>query len=283
MNATAAGSTGGLGVHAPTPKRPANAPLSGATDHRQQRFAPRSDLQRNSPRVTHSAVPGTGARLDATGKAPEPRPATRPRLVTAPGRQSGGSRTVAHRAVGSPATAPQKKRDSPIPVGAAQRKARTPPPPTGAGRLQGNGHARNPPPQRSASRPQAPTQPSQDTTSTRVNLQVISNLYRVKPDVVTELIDNFLTTARERMEAIGEALDQADSSALQTAAHSLKGSSGTLGAMGMADICADLEARGRDQDLRQDPSQARASALRLRHEFEAVRKAFERQLAEWSA
>ncbi len=113
-------------------------------------------------------------------------------------------------------------------------------------------------------------------------MQVITNLYRVKPDVVTELIDNFLTTARERMEAIGEALDRADGSALQTAAHSLKGSSGTLGAMGMAEICADLEARGRDRDLRQEASQARASALRLQHEFEAVRKAFEQQLAEWS-
>ncbi len=112
---------------------------------------------------------------------------------------------------------------------------------------------------------------------------MITNLYRVKPDVVTELIDNFITTAGERLEAIGQALDRADSSALQTAAHSLKGSSGTLGAAGMADICGDLEARGRDDNLEQDASGARAAGLKLQHEFAAVREAFRQQLAEWSS
>ncbi len=113
-----------------------------------------------------------------------------------------------------------------------------------------------------------------------VNLQVITNLYRVKPEVVTELIDNFLTTAGERLATIRQAVDQADGSALQTAAHSLKGSSGTLGAAGMAEICADLEARGRDGGLGQGASDA---ASKLEHEFEAVRTAFRQQLAEWSS
>ncbi len=109
---------------------------------------------------------------------------------------------------------------------------------------------------------------------------MITNLYRVKPDVVTELIDNFLTTAGERMATIREALEQADSTALQTAAHSLKGSSGTLGAAGMAAICGDLEARGRDGDL---ASEARASSRKLEQEFEDVRDAFNHQLAKWAA
>ncbi len=111
---------------------------------------------------------------------------------------------------------------------------------------------------------------------------MISNLYRVKPEVVTELVDNFLTTAGERMATIRDALEQTDGRALQTAAHSLKGSSGTLGATGMAKICADLEASGRDGGLAADASGAEASASELEHEFEAVRNAFEQQLARWS-
>ena len=111
---------------------------------------------------------------------------------------------------------------------------------------------------------------------------MITNLYRVKPEVVTELIDNFLTTARERLEHIRQAVARADGSALSTAAHSLKGSSGTLGAVGMAEICADLEAQGRD-GLAADASGARTAAARLEHEFEDVRDAFKQQLDEWAA
>ncbi len=115
---------------------------------------------------------------------------------------------------------------------------------------------------------------------TPVNLQVITNLYRVRPAVVTELIDNFLATARERIGSIRRALDRADGPALQSAAHSLKGSSGTLGAAGMAEICADLETRGRDEDLGDN---AEAAARKLEQEFDQVHRAFRRQLAEWSA
>ena len=129
--------------------------------------------------------------------------------------------------------------------------------------------------------PEQPRSPGAGSSSP-VNLQVITNLYRVKPAVVTELIDNFLTTAGERLATIREAVEQADNHALRTAAHSLKGSSGTLGASGMADICADLEASGRDDNLGADPTRAEAAASKLEHEFHEVRAAFERQLAAWS-
>ena len=115
-----------------------------------------------------------------------------------------------------------------------------------------------------------------------INLHVLTNLYRVRPTAVNELIDNFLTTAGDRLAKIHQALDQADGQALLTAAHSLKGSSGTLGAVAMAKTCADLEARGQDGDLRTDALQARATAAKLEREFKEVRTTFERQLAAWS-
>ncbi len=137
-------------------------------------------------------------------------------------------------------------------------------------------------PRPATSQPASPRREAPRDVSSAVNLQVITTLYRVKPEVVAELVDNFLTTAGERMATIREALEQADALALQTAAHSLKGSTGTLGAAGMANICAELEARGRDGKLTGNASDADASASKLEHEFEAVREAFKRQLARWS-
>ncbi len=144
-------------------------------------------------------------------------------------------------------------------------------------------------PRSSARRPTAPQPapprllvppPEPDAAHTPVNLSVITNLYRVRPAVVTELVDNFLTTAGERIVSIRRALDRADGPALQSAAHSLKGSSGTLGAAGMAQICADLEARGHHGDLGDNTAVA---VSRLEQELDQVRRAFRRQLAEWSA
>ena len=118
-----------------------------------------------------------------------------------------------------------------------------------------------------------------------VNLQVITNLYRVRPGVVTELIDNFLSSAGERTARIREAVEQADSSILQQAAHSLKGSSGTLGAMKMAQICGDLETIGRNGGLTEPTTATGAldAMLELQQELERVRETFDRQLAEWAA
>ncbi len=134
-----------------------------------------------------------------------------------------------------------------------------------------------------ATRASDPAGPRSEAKSS-VNLQVITNLHRVKPAVVNELVDNFLSSAEERVAAIRDAVNTADGAKLSTAAHSLKGSSGTLGAMRMAQFCADLEARGRDGVFSQAEAthRAKATARRLEHELRNVRQAFENQLAEWA-
>ena len=74
-------------------------------------------------------------------------------------------------------------------------------------------------------------------------------------------------------------METADGVELQKSAHSLKGSSGTLGAMRMAEICADLEKLGRNGLLAE---QACGGVAELERELERVRRTFEGQLAEWA-
>jgi HPt (histidine-containing phosphotransfer) domain-containing protein len=117
-----------------------------------------------------------------------------------------------------------------------------------------------------------------------LDLGVIADIHRMRPSMVAELVDNFLTTANHRVAAVRKAVERADDQALRKAAHSLKGSSGTLGAVLMSEICTDLEARGRLKSLAKAiaASGIEAEAIRLEEELERVREAFHRQLAMWS-
>jgi PAS domain S-box-containing protein len=116
-----------------------------------------------------------------------------------------------------------------------------------------------------------------------IDLEVISNIHRVRPGMVDDLVDNFLTTAAHRVAAIRKAVERADDEALQKTAHSLKGSSGTLGANRMSEICADLEMRGRVKSMAKAiaASGAEAETLRLEQELDRVRDILHRQLARW--
>ncbi len=116
-----------------------------------------------------------------------------------------------------------------------------------------------------------------------IDLKVLHDLHRLRPNMVRELVDNFLTTAGHRVAAIRRAVQRADDQALRRVAHSLKGSSGTLGATRLAEICSELEVRGRSRSLAQAiaGSGAEAEARKLERHFEQVQEAFEKQLAAW--
>ena len=113
-----------------------------------------------------------------------------------------------------------------------------------------------------------------------IDLAVIRNLHRLRPKMLDELVASFLSTAGHRVSAILRAVERADDTALQSTAHSLKGSSGTLGAGRMSEICADLEMRGRMRTLAKAvaASGIKAEAQKLEREFQLVRETFERQM-----
>lgn len=60
-------------------------------------------------------------------------------------------------------------------------------------------------------------------------------------DLVVELIDLYLTDSSRRLADMRQALATSDESLLVRAAHSLRGSSGTLGAWRVAESCEELE------------------------------------------
>jgi HPt (histidine-containing phosphotransfer) domain-containing protein len=65
-------------------------------------------------------------------------------------------------------------------------------------------------------------------------------------DLVVELIELYLQDTPVKIEAIQQAVGTAQRETLKRAAHSLKGSSGTLGVRQLASICEELEALADD-------------------------------------
>jgi HPt (histidine-containing phosphotransfer) domain-containing protein len=90
-----------------------------------------------------------------------------------------------------------------------------------------------------------------------------------EPDLIVELIDLFLQEAPLRLEAIQRAVAERDGLSLKRAAHSLKGSSGTLGVRPLAALCEKLE-RLADETF---PPDASVWVRRLEEEFVRAQKA----------
>lgn len=88
-------------------------------------------------------------------------------------------------------------------------------------------------------------------------------------DLVTELVELFVGDVPARLDALAGAIANGDPEALVRAAHSLKGSSATMGAVGMAELCRRLETHGRAGDV---TSAAPVLAL-LQEEFERASRA----------
>ena len=96
------------------------------------------------------------------------------------------------------------------------------------------------------------------------------------PDFFRAIVGKFLEEAPARLVALRAAVAARDAEGLSRAAHSLKGSSGTIGARPMARICQDLETLGRDRSLDDAPEALR----RLEAEFRRVRDGLEGELGD---
>lgn len=89
-----------------------------------------------------------------------------------------------------------------------------------------------------------------------------------QPNVVAELVALFLEHSPPKIKQIAEAIDAHDIPALKRAAHSLKGSSGNVGAQGMQKVCEQLE-----HNPPEAFDQAPALLALLREEFAIVEPA----------
>lgn len=86
------------------------------------------------------------------------------------------------------------------------------------------------------------------------------------PSLFSDLVDTFLADSPERLGAMDAAARSADATLLARSAHGLKSSAGNMGARMLAELCAELERRGRSGDL----SGVDQLVARAQHEFESA-------------
>jgi HPt (histidine-containing phosphotransfer) domain-containing protein len=107
---------------------------------------------------------------------------------------------------------------------------------------------------------------------TSLNQKVIDDLRALEspgsPGFLSELIDLFLKEAVRHLEGLRTSFAAKDARPFERSAHTLKGSSGNLGAQAMARMCGELQEIGRTADW------ARAAELlpRLEAEFRDVKR-----------
>jgi HPt (histidine-containing phosphotransfer) domain-containing protein len=90
-----------------------------------------------------------------------------------------------------------------------------------------------------------------------------------EPDLIVELIDLYLNSAAERIQSIEAAAARADVTVLKQAAHTLKGSSASLGFHQIAEISEQLE----QLDWRDSQSRLYALLELLQYKFARLREA----------
>ena len=106
-------------------------------------------------------------------------------------------------------------------------------------------------------------------TLDRVVIQDLRDLQSPgEPDILQELADLFAQDTPQRLTALQHAATRRDAAELRHVAHSLKGSSGNLGARRLAAVCARLEEMARGNAVDQSAEQLAAYAI---EEFTRVR------------
>ena len=104
--------------------------------------------------------------------------------------------------------------------------------------------------QEEASRALSPTQAMPEPDSIGERLAALGRLGETTgEDVLGQVVESFLQRGERDVEALRLALARGDGGAFAAAAHSLAGSSGILGASGLAVSCAELERLARQDDL----------------------------------
>ncbi len=70
-----------------------------------------------------------------------------------------------------------------------------------------------------------------------------------RPDIVREVVDSYLQGAGPLLQTMADAVEKGDADGLQQAAHTMKSSNGSVGAVKMAVLCRQLERKGQSGDL----------------------------------
>lgn len=88
-----------------------------------------------------------------------------------------------------------------------------------------------------------------DFPSPDMDRELLAELQEIMGNDFAMLVESWRRDAQARMEAMEEALRSGDAVQLKQIAHSLKGSSGNLGARDVVAVCLELETLADAQDL----------------------------------
>lgn len=106
-----------------------------------------------------------------------------------------------------------------------------------------------------------------------LNMEIVDELISLSddgnPELLLELIDIFLSDTPTKIEAIRQGAVAADFHAMERAAHSLKGSSGNLGAYRLQESCEQMQYASRAEQL----EISRSLAARILRDFEEAKAA----------
>ena len=119
----------------------------------------------------------------------------------------------------------------------------------------------------SAERPAVPSEESRNKAAS-VDPAVLADLWQLDEtgELLTTLITHYRNETPEQLAVMQAAFRRSDAAALATAAHTLKGSSGNLGATHIQQLCGELQTLGRANEL----AQVGDRLTRLAEEFALV-------------
>jgi len=97
--------------------------------------------------------------------------------------------------------------------------------------------------------PSEPSEPSADNGQPAIDESVLEELRSFQcddgPDILTELIDIFLEDTPPRLAAMSAAMGTSESAVAEAEGHALKSSCAQLGALGLSEICRQIEQAGK--------------------------------------
>lgn len=94
-------------------------------------------------------------------------------------------------------------------------------------------------------------------------LEALRELTADSPGALRSIVNEFVANSLDLIKAMGEAEARRDQEAIKRAAHTLKGSSGNLGARALQSLCASIESNDRPKDWRRQLDLEFASARRV--------------------
>ncbi|MEE9395983.1 MAG: response regulator [Methylococcales bacterium] len=124
------------------------------------------------------------------------------------------------------------------------------------------------------SRPEATAMNTEFKSSSILEQEALDKIRMLQrpnmPSILAKIIHLYLETSPDLMKAVLDATERNDSASLHEAAHSLKSSSANLGAIGLANLCKELEEKGKQNTFDTAPHLIKCIETEYKSAFSAL-------------